>query len=67
MFLVTSSRSAALSPVLFTGDTLFVGGCGKFFEGDGHQSKPPLSWTKGQREDSGVCVFDYDVCEVTCV
>ena len=25
------------APALFSGDTLFVGGCGKFFEGDGNQ------------------------------
>ena len=25
------------APILFSGDTLFVGGCGRFFEGDGAQ------------------------------
>ena len=28
------------APLVFSGDTLFVGGCGRFFEGDAAQSKP---------------------------
>lgn len=31
------AHGAEDSPVLFTGDTLFVAGCGRFFEGDGDQ------------------------------
>ena len=27
------------APLVFSGDTLFVGGCGRFFEGDASQSK----------------------------
>lgn len=42
LFLVTPQdeteiREAKTAPVLFSGDTLFVGGCGRFFEGDGQQ------------------------------
>lgn len=42
LFLVTPRNETELqasqtAPVLFSGDTLFVGGCGRFFEGDGAQ------------------------------
>jgi glyoxylase-like metal-dependent hydrolase (beta-lactamase superfamily II) len=36
MFMVTGSEGA---PALFSGDTLFVGGCGRFFEGEAKVSK----------------------------
>jgi len=26
-----------VAPVVFTGDTLFIGGCGRFFEGNASQ------------------------------
>jgi len=32
-YYVTSPSAPAAAPVLFPGDTLFVGGCGRFFEG----------------------------------
>lgn len=35
----------AAAPLVFSGDTLFVGGCGRFFEGDASQSK--CSWREG--------------------
>eukprot|EP00612_Vaucheria_litorea_P004396 CAMPEP_0171461298 /NCGR_PEP_ID=MMETSP0945-20130129/5803_1 /TAXON_ID=109269 /ORGANISM="Vaucheria litorea, Strain CCMP2940" /LENGTH=294 /DNA_ID=CAMNT_0011987619 /DNA_START=126 /DNA_END=1010 /DNA_ORIENTATION=+ len=36
VFYISPSEESGtkLAPVLFTGDTLFVGGCGRFFEGD---------------------------------
>lgn len=42
LFYVTprdAAERARTAPVLFSGDTLFVGGCGRFFEGDGAQSE----------------------------
>lgn len=45
LFFVTPSGSrtgeapGTTAPLLFSGDTLFVGGCGRFFEGDASQSK----------------------------
>lgn len=40
LFYVTSKdEEGTTAPVLFSGDTLFVGGCGRFFEGDGAQSE----------------------------
>lgn len=38
-----SAHGAEDSPVLFTGDTLFVAGCGRFFEGDGDQMHNALN------------------------
>ena len=32
------------APVVFTGDTLFTGGCGRFFEGDGAQMHAALTY-----------------------
>jgi hydroxyacylglutathione hydrolase len=38
-----ASPLADEADALFTGDTLFVGGCGKFFEGDGRQMNAALN------------------------
>nr|PVC52303.1 hydroxyacylglutathione hydrolase [Theileria orientalis] len=35
MYFVYSPEKPDLQPILFTGDTIFVGGCGRFFEGSG--------------------------------
>ncbi|KFH00219.1 hydroxyacylglutathione hydrolase [Toxoplasma gondii VAND] len=38
LYFVTSSKHPeGKAPILFTGDTLFVGGCGRFFEGTAQQ------------------------------
>lgn len=47
LFFVTSSAKEGEgggggAPLVLSGDTLFVGGCGRFFEGDAAQSKPSL-------------------------
>mmetsp|Transcript_28987 Transcript_28987/g.39815 ORF Transcript_28987/g.39815 Transcript_28987/m.39815 type:complete len:276 (-) Transcript_28987:818-1645(-) len=34
LYFVTNSNQADAAPILFSGDTLFVGGCGRFFEGN---------------------------------
>lgn len=39
LFYVTSSSDTTSAPLVFSGDTLFVGGCGRFFEGDASQSE----------------------------
>lgn len=46
LFFVTSPAAGAgeggdgaAAPLVFSGDTLFVGGCGRFFEGDASQSE----------------------------
>ena len=40
-FYVTDSDGT--SKAVFTGDTLFLGGCGRFFEGDGRQMNEALN------------------------
>ncbi|PFH31241.1 hydroxyacylglutathione hydrolase [Besnoitia besnoiti] len=37
LYFVTSPKQPSLAPIIFTGDTLFVGGCGRFFEGTAQQ------------------------------
>ncbi|CAG2162774.1 unnamed protein product [Oppiella nova] len=41
-YFVTSSADPNTDPLVFTGDTLFVGGCGKFFEGTPEQMHKAL-------------------------
>lgn len=49
------------SKVLFTGDTLFVGGCGKFFEGGGAQMERSLNKTLAALDDDTLvfCGHEY--------
>lgn len=39
LFFVTNSEDIGSAPLVFSGDTLFVGGCGRFFERDASQSE----------------------------
>ena len=39
----------------FTGDTLFLGGCGRFFEGTPEQMNAALNKTLGNLPDDTVC------------
>ncbi len=50
-------------PVLFTGDTLFVGGCGKFFEGNGKLMESTLYTTlRSLPKDTRIyCGHEYTV------
>ncbi|CAG2114750.1 unnamed protein product [Medioppia subpectinata] len=41
-YYVTSSTDSNADPIVFTGDTLFVAGCGKFFEGTPNQMHTAL-------------------------
>ena len=43
-YYVTDSSLPGAPPVVFTGDTLFTGGCGRFFEGDGAQMHAALTY-----------------------
>jgi hydroxyacylglutathione hydrolase len=38
-----SSQEGARSPAVFTGDTLFISGCGRFFEGNAEQMNHALN------------------------
>lgn len=62
LFFVTDSAAAegdgkwegkgeGAAPLVFSGDTLFVGGCGRFFEGDASQSESVIP---GGGKDGGV-------------
>jgi len=42
-YVTDSSQSGARSPVVFTGDTLFISGCGRFFEGSAEQMNHALN------------------------
>lgn len=48
------SGDQADSPAVFTGDTLFVGGCGRFFEGTAEQMYKALVEILGSLPDSTV-------------
>jgi len=43
-YYVTDRSLPGAVPVVFTGDTLFTGGCGRFFEGDGTQMHAALTY-----------------------
>jgi len=43
-YYVTDSSDGSQAGGVFTGDTLFQGGCGRFFEGDGKQMHAALSY-----------------------
>eukprot|EP00968_Pinguiococcus_pyrenoidosus_P011863 scaffold991_cov227-Pinguiococcus_pyrenoidosus.AAC.10 len=46
-FFVTDPAQPDLAPVLFSGDNLFVGGCGRFFEGSAEDMYTSLGWPDG--------------------
>lgn len=50
-------RREGLAPLVFSGDTLFVGGCGRFFEGDASQSKPNTTHIENEHGAYGVWVY----------
>lgn len=41
---MTDTADTEAPGVVFTGDTLFIAGCGRFFEGDGAQMHAALSY-----------------------
>ncbi|KIJ60642.1 hypothetical protein HYDPIDRAFT_116941 [Hydnomerulius pinastri MD-312] len=43
-YYITDSSNKSQAGGVFTGDTLFQGGCGRFFEGDGEQMHAALSY-----------------------
>lgn len=48
--------------MVFTGDTLFVGGCGRFFEGDGKQMHAALTYL-GTLPDSTLVYSGHEYTE----
>ena len=53
-----SAGSAPLPPAVFTGDTLFIGGCGRFFEGTAEQMHHALNVVlAGLPDETLVCLI----------
>lgn len=55
------------SKAVFTGDTLFLGGCGRFFEGDGAQMNEALNVKLAQLPDETkvYCGHEYSIQNLT--
>jgi len=51
----------ARPPILFCGDTLFVGGCGRFFEGTAEQMEENMAWLRNElpNETAFYCAHEY--------
>ncbi|AII49906.1 hydroxyacylglutathione hydrolase [Synechococcus sp. KORDI-52] len=54
-FFIPDPQDAALGPVLFCGDTLFSGGCGRLFEGSAEQMHQALQKLAELPEATKVC------------
>lgn len=62
LYTVTHDKDeASVPPAVFTGDTLFIGGCGRFFEGTADQMHHALNKVlAGMPEDSAIwCGHEY--------
>ena len=65
---VTDAADAAGSPgAVFTGDTLFISGCGKFFEGTGEQMHRALIDVLGQLPDETAVYVGHEYTEANLV
>lgn len=51
---MTDTADPSAPPGVFTGDTLFIAGCGRFFEGNGEQMHAALSYLNTLPEDTVV-------------
>ncbi|XP_075251899.1 hydroxyacylglutathione hydrolase, mitochondrial-like [Convolutriloba macropyga] len=62
-YFVTSDSSSGSPPAVFTGDTLFIGGCGRFFEGTPQQMQRALNEVlAGLPDDTLVyCGHEYSI------
>ena len=59
---MTSSADPSAPGVLFSGDTLFVGGCGKFFEGTPAEMLANMRLLRGLPAETAVfCAHEYTV------
>ena len=51
--------------LVFTGDTIFIGGCGKFFEGDGRDMQKIVTRAKKFHRDTQIfCGHDYTLANL---
>jgi len=62
-YFVTSNSEPDSDPLVFTGDTLFIGGCGKFFEGTAEQMHRALNEVLGNLPNNTrvYCGHEYTV------
>jgi hydroxyacylglutathione hydrolase len=52
--------------LVFTGDTIFIGGCGRFFEGDGRDMQRIITRAKKFHPDTRIfCGHDYTLANLT--
>jgi hydroxyacylglutathione hydrolase len=60
------SNPSSSQPLLFTGDTLFIGGCGRFFEGNAEQMQRALGEVIPSLPDSTLvyCGHEYTVANL---
>ena len=49
---------------VFTGDTLFIGGCGRFFEGTAHEMNFALNEKLGKLSDDTVNFLAIEIFEI---
>lgn len=59
-FLASSLHDSTFAPILFPGDTLFVGGCGRFFEGTATQMLKNMDRFSSLPSDTAIyCAHEY--------
>jgi hydroxyacylglutathione hydrolase len=65
-FVQPQEEASDQSKVVFTGDTLFIGGCGRFFEGHGQDMYQALAKTLGSLPDDTLvfCGHEYTVANL---
>ncbi|KAK1442139.1 ribonuclease Z/Hydroxyacylglutathione hydrolase like protein [Babesia gibsoni] len=62
LYYVTDPKKPEAQPILFTGDTVFIGGCGRFFEGSASMMLDIVRKVKGLRKDTLLyCGHEYTV------
>lgn len=60
LYYVTNPGKPELQPILFTGDTVFIAGCGRFFEGSADMMVDIMRMLRGYRKDTLVyCGHEY--------
>lgn len=60
LFSEDNLETCIVNRALFTGDTVFIGGCGKFFQGTAEEMARNISWIKTLPPDTKIfCGHDY--------
>ncbi|EDO06817.1 putative hydroxyacylglutathione hydrolase [Babesia bovis T2Bo] len=62
LYYVTNPSDPTMQPLMFTGDTIFIGGCGRFFEGTADMMLNIMNTVRQYRKDSLIyCGHEYTV------